>query len=119
MKRFSNIAIASIVLTLILFGTSGLSLEKCSCTGQVSVVMAVDKDCCQGESSCMVVKTMHFSDYMPTAITHLDLPFQPLLFTLFSSDTAVFLPIMMQRREFHGVHASPGGLATTVAVLRV
>lgn len=119
MKRFVNILISSIVLTLMLFSVAGLSVEKCSCTGRVMLTMHVDKDCCPGENGCMTVKSMQLSDYLPTATASLDMPVQPVLFPVFPPT----VPTVYGDYGDHGYCGSalapPGGTAQTVAVLRV
>ena len=110
MKRFANILISSIVLTLMLFSVAGLSVEKCSCTGRVVLTMHVDKDCCPGENGCMTVKSMQLSDYLPTATA------------LFLRESTT-VPTVYGDYGDHGYCGSalapPGGTAQTVAVLRV
>ena len=94
-------------------------MEKCSCTGRVSLAIATNMGCCPGENGCMTVKTIHLSDYMPTMTAHVDMPVQPCLFSLFTPYT----PEPQANASWHQgalyAEAPPGNLATTVTVLRV
>ena len=119
MKHATNIFLSVIMLTMILLGTSGVSVEKCSCTGKVSLVLPTDGDCCPGEGGCMTVKSMQLSDYMPTATASLDLPVLPMLF-------AVIPPAAQENNgDYSGYSyyrfdvAPPGRTPQTVTVLRV
>ena len=62
MKRIANIVVSFTVLILLLFGTGGLSLMRCSCSGKVSLVLPTDKSCCPTEGNCMTVKVWKVSD---------------------------------------------------------
>lgn len=63
-------------MILTLMGTDGVSLERCSCTGRISLVIPVDGECCPGEGGCMTISTMDLSDYVPTHSAHVDAPVQ-------------------------------------------
>jgi hypothetical protein len=120
MKKATNILSSTILLTMILLGTMGVSVEKCSCTGKISLVLPTESDCCPDESDCMTMKSMHLSDYMPTTTACIDLPVQPVLF-------AVFPPVVSTALRGHSALCpykkcdlfSPGELAHTIDVLRV
>jgi hypothetical protein len=120
MKRATNIFLSVIMLTMILLGTSGVSLEKCSCTGKISLALPTDGTCCPDEGGCMTVKSMQLSDYMPTATASIDLPVQPVLF-------AVFPPMISTTLCGHSTPCPykhygqfpPGELSHTIDVLRV
>ncbi|MBR6843523.1 MAG: hypothetical protein IKM79_00325 [Bacteroidales bacterium] len=118
MKRAIFISTSTIVLTLMLLGTVGVSIERCSCTGRLSLAVPAPDDCCPGEGNCMTVKTLHLSEYVPTATASLDIPSQPLLYTLFVPLTPVttFAP---RQSTHHSADSSPGAMAETVTVLRV
>ena len=118
MKNAIFILTSSIVLTLMLLGTAGVSIERCSCTGKLSLAMPAPDDCCPGEGNCMTVKTLHLSDYVPTATASIDMPSLPLLFTLFVPLTPVAASAPWQTAH-HSVDSPPGALAETVTVLRV
>lgn len=66
MKRVANIVVSFTVLILLLFGTGGLSLMRCSCSGKVSLVLPSDNNCCPIESNCMTVNVWKVSDAAPT-----------------------------------------------------
>ena len=66
MKRIASIVISFTVLILLLFGTGGLSLMKCSCTGKVTLLLPTEGNCCPQERSCMTVKVWKVSDATPT-----------------------------------------------------
>ena len=65
MKRTSEIVISFTVLILLMFGTGGLSLEKCSCSGKVRFVLPADGPRCPKKGSCMTVKIWKVSDAAP------------------------------------------------------
>lgn len=119
MKRAANIFFSFIMLTMILLGTAGVSLEKCSCTGKISLALPMDNTCCPGEGNCMTVKSMQLSDYMPTVVASLDVPVLPVLFSLFSPQTLTAETVSLHLLESHSAQAPPGALAHTVDVLRV
>ena len=119
MKRVANILLSSIALILIFFSVTGISVEKCSCTGKVSLTMHADRSCCPDENDCMTVRTMQLSDYMPTATASLDLPHQPVLFTMFTHLAPVQSTLPQWQQESLFAEAPPGALAHTVTVLRV
>ena len=120
MRRATNIFFSVIMLTMILLGTSGVSVEKCSCTGKISLALPTDGDCCPEEGGCMMVKSMQLSDYMPTMSASLDMPTQPVLFP-------VFPPVLSASSDGHSMlcpnclctEAPPGDWAQTVTVMRV
>ena len=68
------------MLTMILLGTAGVSVEKCSCTGKISLALPTENNCCPEEGDCMTLKSMQLSDYVPTITASLDMPEQPVLF---------------------------------------
>ena len=118
MKRTTNIFFSVIMLTMILLGTSGVSLEKCSCTGKISLALPTDGTCCPDEGGCMTVKSMQLSDYVPTMTASLDLPVLLVLFAVIPPElSASYFSIF--NSQFSICKAPPGGLAQTVAVLRV
>ena len=120
MKHATNILVSAIMLTMILLGTAGVSVEKCSCTGKISLVLPTESDCCPDEGDCMTVKSMQLSDYMPTATASIDLPVQLVLF-------AVFPPMIPTTLCGHNTPCPykhygqfpPGELSHTIDVLRV
>lgn len=120
MKRATNIFLSVIMLTMMLLGTTGVSVEKCSCTGKISLALPLEGDCCPDEGGCMMVKSMQLSDYVPTMTASLDLPVLPVLF-------AVIPPTETSASIGHGTpcpysrctETPPGGLAQTVTVMRV
>ena len=119
MKRVANILLSSIVLILILFSVTGLSVEKCLCTGKVSLTLHAERSCCSDKNDCMTVRTMQLSDYMPTATANLDLPHQPVLFVLFTHLAPVQTTLPQWQQESLFAEAPPGALAHMVTVLRV
>ncbi|MBO7101866.1 MAG: hypothetical protein J6V98_07610 [Bacteroidales bacterium] len=118
MKRSTNIFLSAIMLMMILLGTSGVSVEKCSCTGKISLALPTDGDCCPDEGGCMTVKYMQLSDYMPTTIDG---------GKTIDTFPVLCLPIpsfnlcghSLLRPTIHRVEAPPGNWAQTVTVLRV
>jgi hypothetical protein len=120
MKRATNIFFSVIMLTMILLGTSGVSLEKCSCTGKISLALPTDGTCCPDEGSCMTVKSMQLSDYVPTMTASLDLPVLPVLFAVIPPTAPVALSGHSTLCPYNRCSETPpGGLAQTVAVMRV
>ena len=119
MRRATNIFFSVIMLTMILLGTSGVSVEKCSCTGKISLVLPTDGDCCPDEGGCMTVKSMELSDYMPTMTASVDLPVMPVLFPVFPPVVPTFYSDYSGYSDYRFAQAPPGGLAQTVDVLRV
>lgn len=49
------------MLILIVFGSSGVGIVKCSCSGKISMANPVSHKCCPTESDCMTVTVVHFS----------------------------------------------------------
>ena len=119
MKRATNTLFSVIMLTMILLGTSGVSLEKCSCTGKISLVLPTGDDCCPDEGDCMTLKSMQLSDYIPTMTAGLDIPVLPVLFTRFSDINPTLSHPMGELLESHCAKAPPEALAHTVTVMRV
>lgn len=120
MKRATNIFLSFILLTVMLLGTSGVSVEKCSCTGKISLALPTDNGCCPGEGGCMTVKSMQLSDYVPTMATSIDMPVQPMLFPVFPPEVPAFLSGHSALCPYiHCTEAPPGDLAQTVTVMRV
>ena len=119
MRQAYNILISSILLVIILFKLIGLSVERCSCTGETRLVVVVEKGCCESEKDCMTLKTMQVSDYIPTDDIHLNLPFLPLLFPLFHHNSFDVCPVTVLHHE-QSYAGMPGGMPPeTVTVLRV
>lgn len=119
MKHKTNIFVSTIMLTLMLFGASGVSVEKCSCTGRVMLTIPADMGCCPGENGCMTVKTIHLSDYVPSMTAHVDMPLQPFMFSLFSSYNYESQTPAIRHMGSPNAAAPPGCTANTVTVLRV
>lgn len=107
------------MLTMMLLGVTGVSVEKCSCTGRVTLAIPVDDGCCSGEGDCMMVKSMQLSDYVPTAMVSLDVPVQPVLFTVIPPQVPVLATSVGKGLASHSLKAPPGELSTSVVVLRV
>ena len=61
MKRLSHITIALAILTMILFGSSGIGWQRCSCTGKVSLLLNHHSGCCKNGSPCMELTFSHLS----------------------------------------------------------
>lgn len=104
---------------MILLGTSGVSVEKCSCTGKISLALPTGDDCCPGEGNCMTIKSMQLSDYMPTMTASVDLPVLPVLFSVFPPVVPTFYSDYSGYSHNSSAQAPPGGLAQTIDVLRV
>lgn len=119
MKRATNILVSAMMLTMILLGATGVSVEKCSCTGKISLVLPTETDCCPDEGDCMTVKSMQLSDYMPTMAASLDLPVQPVLFPVIPPMNPTSFIATEWQMESHSAKSPPEALAHTVAVLRV
>lgn len=117
MKRVTNIIMSSIVLTLMLLGTAGVSVERCSCTGKISLALPTEGGCCPDEGGCMTLKSMQLSDYMPTTMASLDMPVQLMLFSVepVETDGDRWERVRMDRYGWD----PPEALAHTVTVLRV
>lgn len=119
MKRATDIVISNILLILILLGTAGVSVERCSCTGNISLVLVTEGECCPDEGSCMTVKSMQLSDYVPTMTASLDMPLQPVLFPVFPPISPAPSVLHTCQTDAHSANAPPEALAHTVTVLRV
>ncbi len=63
MKVLSKIAISFTVLILLMFGTGGIGVAKCSCTGKTTLVLPIERGCCPMESDCMSITVAHISDF--------------------------------------------------------
>ncbi|MBO4606859.1 MAG: hypothetical protein J5682_03055 [Prevotella sp.] len=61
MKRLSHITIAIAILTMMLFGSSGIGWQRCSCTGKVSLLLTHHSGCCKTGSPCMKLSFTHLS----------------------------------------------------------
>lgn len=95
-------------------------MEKCSCTGKISLALPTEGDCCPDEPDCMTVKSMQLSDYMPTMTASLDLPVQPVLYEVFSLVAPSPTPLPAGKgRLTHCAETPPDEMAQTIAVLRV
>ena len=79
MKVLSKIAIAFTVLILMTFGTGGIGVAKCNCTGKTTLVLPIERGCCPTESDCMSITVAHISDFevqhlidtpQPVAVSH-------------------------------------------------
>ena len=67
MKMLSKIAISFTMLILIMFGTGGICVAQCSCTGKTTLMLPIERGCCPMESDCMTITVAHISDYeVPT-----------------------------------------------------
>lgn len=107
------------MLTMILLGTAGVSVEKCSCTGKISLALPTENNCCPEEGDCMTLKSMQLSDYVPTITASLDMPEQPVLFPVIPPIIPTSEAATGRQLESHCAQAPPGELAHTVSVLRV
>ena len=68
MKTFSKIIISLTVLILLMFGTGGVCIAKCNCSGKTSLVLPLERSCCPSEGDCMTITVAQISDYeAPTA----------------------------------------------------
>ena len=63
MKMLSKIAISFTMLILIMFGTGGICVAQCSCTGKTTLMLPIERGCCPMESDCMTITVAHISDY--------------------------------------------------------
>lgn len=63
MKSFSIILTSFTVLILLVFGTGGVGVAKCNCSGKTSLVLPLEHGCCPTESDCMSVTIVQLSDY--------------------------------------------------------
>ena len=52
MKVFANISVTFTTLILLLFGASGIGVERCICTGKTTLVLPGAQDFCAGEDDC-------------------------------------------------------------------
>ena len=102
---------------MMLLASAGIRVEKCSCTGRLSLTM-VGHGCCPDEEDCGVSLSMHLSDYMPVEAGHVDMPAQPLLFSIFPLSVPC-LRFATAWTPAVGNNPPPVPAATTVAILRV
>ena len=63
MKALSKIITSLTVLILLVFGTGGIGVAKCNCSGKTSLVLPIERGCCPTESDCMSITVAHISDY--------------------------------------------------------
>ena len=120
MKRLANIGFSVLLLVLTIVGTSGISVEKCSCTGRLTLTLQNGEGCCSGKSGCMETIELQLSDYMPTALAAIDVPIQPLLYPVyFTNNHEAFVAIEGRLLDSRCDKDPPGTLAHSVAVLRV
>lgn len=63
MKVLPKIAIAFSVLILLTFGTGGIGVAKCNCTGKTTLVLPIERGCCPMESDCMSITVAHISEF--------------------------------------------------------
>ena len=69
MKVLSKIAISFTVLILLMFGTGGIGVAKCNCTGKTTLILPIERSCCPLESDCMSITVKHISDYVVHHLT--------------------------------------------------
>lgn len=62
MKTLSEIFVSLSLLILLLFGSGGVMVSKCACSGKSSIVLPTSHNCCPTNSSCMTVKAYNLSD---------------------------------------------------------
>ena len=117
MKRILNISFSSILLILMLLGTAGVSVEKCSCSGKLKLRMLADAGCCPTEGNCMVVKTLALADYIPTTADAVDAPAQPILFQIIPNIVLLQLPVLESSWHGGGFTDSSGPVGNTIEVL--
>ena len=67
MKRWANILTTATALIVLTFCGGGVSFSRCNCSGEISLMLPGDKDCCPTEGSCMSVTTLQVSDCNSTA----------------------------------------------------
>ena len=119
MKRSLNIVLSLTMLILIMMGTSGVSVEKCSCSGKTTVKMLPKDNCCPSEGHCMIVKTMSLSDYLPVVEAAIDAPAQPVLFQIVPDIVLSWTASPEGWTHHTDYTGSSGPVGTTIAVLRV
>lgn len=119
MRRFANITIAIIALVLMLLSTSGIMVERCSCTGNISLALPSADACCGDESDCMTQVSLQLPECLPVAVTHVEAPQQTLSFVGIPS--FMHVPFLSRWIETVDVRAGapPGALVHKVEVLRV
>lgn len=118
MKRVLDISLSSILLILMLLGTAGVSVEKCSCSGKLTLRMLSDAGCCPTEGNCMVVKTLALADYIPTTVDAVDIPAQPVLFQIIPDIVLLQSPALESSCYCGGFTDSSGPVGTTIEILR-
>ncbi|MBO4306909.1 MAG: hypothetical protein J5848_01185 [Bacteroidales bacterium] len=82
MKHFSYISIAFTTLILLVFGSGGVGIEKCACSGKISIANPLSEDCCPNESGCMMVTVVQLSSGEMQHCTDVPMPY-PFLTAIF------------------------------------
>ena len=74
MKLPSKISIVFTLLILLVFGTGGIGIAKCECSGKTSLMLPMERSCCPTESGCMTIKVAQISDYELIQLTDIPQP---------------------------------------------
>ena len=91
MRRLVNITILFITLILTIFGSSGVSIAKCACSGKTTFLSLGKDNCCPQERDCITVSSVHLSaSILPD---HTDVPDQPLFVIETTSNTPVLFTV--------------------------
>lgn len=61
------------MMLILLFGEH-ISLVRCACSGNVSLLVFNSEQCCEGDEDCMDVVVTETDDYVPCQVVPLDIP---------------------------------------------
>ncbi len=75
MRILANISVTLTTLILLAFGSGGVGLMTCGCSGKTTLAVPLEQDCCPEEGNCMTVTVLQLSDSdLTTSQLSLQLP---------------------------------------------
>lgn len=72
-KHLRCVALCLSMVLLLLFG-GHVGVACCACSGDVSLLIFNNEQCCAGDEDCMQIMVVETDDYVPCAVVSLDAP---------------------------------------------